>query len=318
MAPAGTRARLYPRGKDFDDAESFRIGRNGRRAKEEPMMTSSEPAPGAKTPAEILRRYIDHDRDIVLGLTANMPPDTQAEYLQIHDEALAALATLASADERPERASSARLTEHLRETGGTWAIKLFRDETSSPAEIWAAATNPVPMLALLDAVRPLRYASGLRQFMLAALALVRSLDLGDNTLLFTPALEEALALATARARGEIALSELPKVKTLRRTVSAESDSPEAARALTLVVDVVAENVTWGVKTLSARVSDYGYQAFMTTATADQDAARGDGTVPVSVLLAETEAARAAGEQGRHLMEARLAGLLREQFPNPFA
>lgn len=44
--------------------------------------------------AALLRRYIDHDRQIVVGLTEKMPEETRREYLRIHDEALAAVAKL--------------------------------------------------------------------------------------------------------------------------------------------------------------------------------------------------------------------------------
>jgi len=289
---------------------------------------TAQPADGASTPEEILRRYINRDHDHVLALTAAMPSETQADYLHVHDEALAALAVLAT-PRLPEAANADVLADYLTEIGARYAARLFRGSDNSPAEIWAACDEPYLMLELLDALRPTGYTRLIRDFMVKAITVARSLELPeDEPLVFTPTLETALAAARARAAGEINLSELPKVKTLHKQVTAEAESlvvdramegsvdRSVGRALSLVISACAENVSWGVRELTARVADHAYAAAYTTAHAAADAAAASAGKPKPVYN-ELGDARAQAEQGRQEMQARLAAMLRERFPHPF-
>jgi len=269
-------------------------------------MDASALAPAVTAPGEVLRRYIARDRDEVLSLTAKMPAETQAKYLAIHDEALAAVDALDRP--RPEFASAAVLAEYLLENGAAWARPPFLNETRPPQEIWETTGDLPAMLALLEVLRPVGYAGLIRSYMVEAIELVRALDLPAGAALeFTRGANEMLALAAARARGEIALADLPKAKAVRRRIEDEQCQNDKAvqSALTLVLAACAENVAWAVKEFSARITDHGYMA----AYAASFAAYSDS---FAEMLAREKA-----EQGRTAMRVRLAETLRERFPNPF-
>jgi len=279
-------------------------------------MNALPAAPAASTPGDTLRDYIARDREQVLALTAGMPQEKQDDYLAIHDQALAAVEALER--RRPELADADSLCEHLLEIGCAKALPLFQDRGLSLDAAWTAADDPAAMLALLEALRPPRYASLLRGYMIDAIEIARSLDIpshyGPFRLEFTEGLEEALLSAGARARSETALAALPKTKAIRKRALAEGGQ-KSESAIALVVGACAENVSWGAKEVTARVADLGFIAAFCPANAEQIIREG----PLMAYdSAGGIAAREAGEQGRTEMRARLAQALRGRFPDPFA
>jgi len=218
--------------------------------------------------------------------------------------------------------TSPELAEYLDETGAGYnAPDYFRTSTDTPAQVWDSINEPIALLEILLVARPSEprldsYTQRLRRYLvdILAIALKTASEPGtDFEVTLNKTLEVAVGTSQARAAGEpgVKLASAKKIHAVANEVGAEKS---LVRGASLVFFVCAENAPWAAKALTPRVLDLGY------AKAQADALEEAGLTGVDLKWdsPEARAASAAGEVGRDEMEARLAGLIRTIFPNPFA